>query len=192
MPKIESSRKDGVSVLYAPSIIDWRQWLEINHSCQDKVWLVFFKKNTNIPTPTIGKAIEEALCFGWIDSKSNTRDDKSYYVYFSKRNPKSNWSRINKEKVQKLVDAGKMTPAGEQMISMAKQSRTWDALNDVENLIIPEDMMDYFWQVPNALSKWNDFPRSSKRAILEWIFNAKRSETRSKRIKSAVDQAALG
>lgn len=134
--------------------------------------------------------IDEALCFGWIDSKPNRRDEQSYYIYFARRNPKSNWSRINKEKVAKLISENKMSDSGLQLIEIAKTNGCWDILNDVENLILPDDLKALFEQSPEAFANWEQFPRSAKRGILEWIFNAKRQNTRQKRIVQTVTRAA--
>lgn len=136
------------------------------------------------------EAVDEALCFGWVDSKPNKRDHQSYYQYFAKRNPKSNWSRVNKQKVERLLQEGRMAPPGIAMIERAKENGTWTALDDVENLLIPVDLQAEFDLNAVALKNWKEFPRSVKRGILEWIFNAKRSNTRQKRIKETVTLAA--
>jgi uncharacterized protein YdeI (YjbR/CyaY-like superfamily) len=132
------------------------------------------------------EAVDEALCFGWIDSLPNKRDENSYYQFFSKRNPKSNWSKVNKEKVAKLIAQGLMQPAGEVMIALAKQNGRWTALDEIEDIILPDDLRALFEQNKTALAHWEQFSRSSKRGILEWILNAKKLETRQKRISATV------
>jgi len=124
-----------------------------------------------------------------IDSKANKRDDVSYYQYFAKRKPKSNWSKVNKEKVAKLIEKGLMTPAGFESIEAAKQNGTWSALDEVEELIIPPDLKLLFDKNKTASDYWEKFSSSAKRAILEWILNAKRPETRQKRIAETVELA---
>ncbi len=133
--------------------------------------------------------MDEALCFGWIDSKANKRDKTSYYQFFSRRNPKSKWSRVNKEKVTNLIEQGLMQRAGFEMIEIAKQLGTWTALDEVENITIPEDLQELFLKNKTAFGNWENFPRSSKRGILEWIVNAKKPETRQKRIEETVSLA---
>ncbi len=132
------------------------------------------------------EAVDEALCFGWVDSKPNKRDANSYYQFFSKRNPKSNWSRLNKTKVAKLIELKLMQPAGLEMIEIAKQNGTWTALDEVENLTIPDDLYEQFSKNKIALQNWEEFPPSSKRGILEWILNAKKPDTRQKRVEETV------
>lgn len=181
--------KDGIPTFYADSQKSWRNWLEVNHQREKAVWLIIYKKDSKVPSVYYSEAVDEALCFGWVDSKPNKRDGQSYFQYFSKRNPKSNWSRVNKEKVQRLLDEGLMAPAGIQLIAQAKENGAWTALDEVENLIVPADLQDLFDQNPRAFENWEQFPPSARRGILEWIFNAKRSATRQKRIRETVDLA---
>lgn len=181
--------KDGVPTFYAKDQAAWRNWLAANHATTKSVWLIIYKKESGTPSVYYSEAVDEALCFGWIDSKPNKRDDESFFQFFSKRNPKSNWSRVNKEKIDRLIAEGRMAPAGLAMVEHARQTGTWTALDDVENLIIPEDMKAAFNANPTAWQYFDDFPRSVKRGILEWIFNAKRPETRARRIQETVEKA---
>ncbi len=167
-----------------------RSWLKNHHITKEYIWLILFHKDSRIPSVTYKQAVEEALCFGWIDSKPNKRDDKSYYCYFTKRNPKSNWSKINKDLVEKLISEGKMEKAGLSTVKIAKENGTWNALNDVENLIEPDDLKHEFKKHDSAYDNWANFPKSVKRGILEWIQNAKKPETRSKRISETVELAS--
>jgi uncharacterized protein YdeI (YjbR/CyaY-like superfamily) len=176
-------RKDGIKTFHALDRNKWRKWLEINHMIEEKVWLIMYHKNSAVQSVYYDEAVEEALCFGWIDSKPNKRDNESFYQFFSKRNPKSNWSKLNKTRVEKLIKDGRMTKAGLEMIELAKRTGTWTFLDDVENLIIPKDLKNEFDEYKNAASNFNTFPSSAKKAILEWIKTAKRNETRLKRIK---------
>lgn len=182
--------KDGVSAFYAESRKAWRKWLEENHQTGKSVWLIIYKKESETPSVYYPEAVDEALCFGWVDSKPNKRDDQSYYQFFSKRNPKSNWSGLNKKKVNALLKAKLMAPAGLEMVRIAKENGTWNALDEVENLVVPEDLQQAFDENPAAFSFWEAFPPSTKRGILEWILNAKRHETRAKRIIETVEKAA--
>lgn len=181
--------KDNLPIVHSSSRIAWIAWLFENHRKFQSVWLVIQRKDSGEASVYYSEAVDEALCFGWIDSKPNKRDDKSYYQLFSKRNPKSNWSRVNKEKVAVLIEQNLMMPPGLEIIKIAKQNGTWDALNEVEDLVIPNDMMEVFNQHKTALFNWNNFPPSARRGILEWIFNAKRPETRKKRILETVQMA---
>lgn len=179
----------GVKTTEAKNIDTWRNWLKKNHQKLQSVWLIIYKKNSKIESIDYNNAVDEALCFGWIDSKPNKRDTLSYYQYFSKRNPKSNWSQVNKNKVQKLISEKRFSESGFEMVRIAKESGTWDALNDVDNLIEPQDLRALFEQNEGAYTNWKRFPNSVKRGILEWIFNAKRPDTRKKRIATTVSLA---
>ena len=117
--------------------------------------------------------MEEALCFGWIDSKPNKRDHESYLLFFAKRNPKSNWSRLNRERAERMLKQGRMTQAGLEMIETAKQDGTWTALEAVQDSVIPQDLDQAFQKNEAAWTNFSAFPPSSKRIILEWILNAK-------------------
>lgn len=181
---------NGVQTYYAKSRKDWRKWMVKNHLSEKAVWLIIYKKECKTPSVYYPEAVDEALCFGWIDSKANKRDDNSYYQYFAKRNPKSNWSKVNKEKAAKLMEEGLMQPAGYAMITLAKESGTWAALDDVDNITLPDDLKQLFVKNKTAFENWEAFPRSTKRGILEWILNAKKTETRQKRIAETVTLAA--
>jgi uncharacterized protein YdeI (YjbR/CyaY-like superfamily) len=188
-PSIEPRYKNAPS-LYASNQAAWRQWLQERHLSEERVWLVIFKKESGVPSVTYSEAVDEALCFGWVDSAINKRDEASFYQYFARRNPKSNWSKVNKEKVARLTEAGLMRPAGQAMIDLAKQTGTWNALDDVENLLVPADLQSALALHPTALEHFSAFPRSAKRGILEWLLNAKTAVTREKRIREIVEKAA--
>ncbi len=133
--------------------------------------------------------MEEALCFGWIDSKPNKRDDESFYQFFAKRNPKSNWSKISKERVAILIEQRKMTDKGMEIIEQAKINGRWNALDKIENIELPDDLQKALGKNEVTEKFFSAFPRSVKKGILEWIQNAKREETREKRIKETVSLA---
>lgn len=181
---------NGIQTFYAKSRKEWRKWLAKNHETEKAVWLIIYKKESGTPSVYYSEGVDEALCFGWIDSKANKRDEKSYYQYFAKRNPKSNWSKVNKEKVAKLIEQDLIQPAGYHMITLAKQTGTWTALDEVDNITIPEDLQQLFAKNKIAFEHWEAFSRSIKRGILEWILNAKKPETRQKRIEETVALAA--
>lgn len=180
----------GIKAFYPKTITEWRDWLAKNHQSETRVWLIQYKKKSGKPTLTYDEALYEALCYGWIDSKPNKRDEESFYQLFAKRNPKSNWSRRNKNIIQRLLDEDRMAESGLEMIRLAKATGTWDALNNVENLVIPPDLQAEFDENKTAYEFYQKFPPSTKRGILEWIFTAKRATTRAKRIKETVELAA--
>lgn len=169
---------------------EWRAWLTENHRTATGVWLVFYKKGSGKPYLSYDEAVEEALCFGWIDSKPGKLDDERSMQYYAPRKPKSNWSKINKERVERLTAAGLMTENGLKMVELAKQTGTWAALDEVEALIVPPDLQAELEALPPAATHFAAFPRSVKRGILEWILNAKTAETRQKRIAETVRLAA--
>ncbi|MGA0559739.1 YdeI/OmpD-associated family protein [Larkinella sp. VNQ87] len=179
----------GVNAFYAQNRQDWRNWLDQNHDTEKAVWLIMYRKTSEKPGVYYDEAVEEALCFGWIDSVANKRDEESFYLYFARRNPKSNWSQANRERVDKLTQKGLIRPAGQAMIDLAKETGTWEALVDVQNAVIPDDLQQLFNQNPQAMANFQAFSPSSKRGILEWILNAKRPETRQKRLAETVRMA---
>lgn len=175
--------------IYAESRAAWRNWLAENHKAEKSVWLTIYKRDSGTPSVTYDEAVDEALCFGWIDSSVKKGTADYYLQFFAKRNPKSKWSRVNKAKVEKLIAAGLMTEAGLAMVDLAKQNGTWTALDDVENLISPPDLQAKLDANPVAKGHFEAFPRSVKRGILEWLLNAKQADTRAKRISEIVTLA---
>ena len=161
-----------------------------NHEKETSVWLIIFHKKSRQASVYYDEAVEEALCFGWVDSVSNSRNEESSYLYFAKRKPKSNWSKANKDRVEKLTKLGLIMPAGQAMIDLAKQKGTWTALEVVDQLTIPPDMQKLFDKNKTAEKNFLAFPASTRRGILEWILNAKRPETRQKRVEETVTLAA--
>jgi uncharacterized protein YdeI (YjbR/CyaY-like superfamily) len=182
--------KDGVKTFYAKDRKSWRAWLSKHHEKEKSVWLIIYKKGAPKKSINYTEAVEEALCYGWIDSKPNKRDEESFYQFFAKRNPSSNWSKINKDRVKKLIDQGLMTPSGMAVIEQAKANGKWAALDDIENLLIPDDLESMLNANQEAAVHFEAFPRSVKRGILEWILNAKTPATRNKRIQETVTLAA--
>ncbi len=167
----------------------WRAWLEENHATSPGVWLIAFKKETGRPRVEYEEAVEEALCFGWIDSVPGKMDDGKFKQLFTPRKPRSNWAGTNKARVEKLTAAGLMRPAGQRMVDLAKQTGTWDALNEVEQQIEPPDLLAAFDAFEKAKQNWSAFSPSSRRAILDWIRQAKTAETRQKRINETATLA---
>lgn len=161
----------------------WRTWLETHHTRAEGVWLIYNKKASGKPTVPYAEQVEEALCFGWVDSKGNKLDEERTMLYFAPRKAGSGWARPNKERVERLIAQGLMAPAGLTKIEAARLDGSWEKLDDVEDLVVPEDLAAEFARYPNAATHFEAFPRSAKRAILEWLVQAKRTETRQKRIE---------
>ncbi len=165
------------------NIADWRNWLEKHHATEKGVWLVNFKKASGKQRFTLDDAIEEALCFGWIDSKPAKLDEERSMLWFASRKGGSGWSRVNKERIARVIADGRMTPAGQAKIDAAKADGSWTLLDAVDNLEIPDDLAKAFATYQEARKNFEAFPRSVKRSTLEWIALAKRAETREKRIE---------
>ena len=179
-----------IPVVHAKTSKDWNKWLSKNHQTSTSVWLIIPHKNSKLSSINHDQAVEEALCFGWIDSVTYKRDDESRYQRFSPRLPQGNWSNTNREKAEMLIATKRMQPAGQAMIDLAKQNGRWDALVDVQNAIIPPDLLKLFKKNKTAFKNFEAFSHSSRRFILEWITNAKKPETRLKRIQQTVELAA--
>jgi uncharacterized protein YdeI (YjbR/CyaY-like superfamily) len=164
------------------TLADWRAWLAENHTRPAGVWLITYKKASGKPRIEYEESVEEALCFGWIDSKANTVDAERSMLWFAPRKPRTGWSRPNKERVERLIAQGRMTPAGLAKIEAAQADGSWTKLDAVEALETPPDLAEALAAVPNATANFEAFPRSAKRGILEWIVQAKTPATRAKRV----------
>lgn len=171
---------------------EWREWLRSNHNKQIAVWLIMYKRGSGKPTISWTEAVEEALCYGWIDGRRKTIDEESFIQYFCKRKPKGTWSKINKEKVQELIDKKLMTKAGLAAIETAKQNGAWNTLDEAEELIIPEDLENAFKLHPGSKQYFTELSKSIRKFMLTWIMMAKREETRQKRINELVTLGAQG
>lgn len=181
--------EDGIESICPSSRQAWREWLQANHAKKQAVWLIYYKKKSNLPTVIYSDAVDEALCFGWIDSKAKPIDEEKYMQFFTKRKPKSIWSKINKEKIERLTKEGLMTKAGFEIIEIAKQNGSWTILDESEALIIPEDLKKGFQKSTAAMDYFSSLSRSDKRNILQWLVLAKRQETREKRIAEIIELA---
>jgi uncharacterized protein YdeI (YjbR/CyaY-like superfamily) len=166
-----------------------RRWLQANHTRTEAVWLVSHKKSSPHYLD-YNSIVEEALCFGWIDSTARALDEQRSMLLFSPRRAGSAWSRANKERVERLTQAGLLRPAGLAKVEQAKSDGSWEFLDDVEALVVPADLQQALEAHPPALDHWQAFSRSAKRAILEWIKTAKRDTTRAARIAKTAELAA--
>jgi uncharacterized protein YdeI (YjbR/CyaY-like superfamily) len=169
---------------------DWRQWLMENHGTQQSVWLVYYKKSADVATISWSEAVDEALCFGWIDSTRRSLGDDKFMQFFCKRKPKSAWSKINKEKVERLMRDGLIEKAGLECIETAKRNGSWSISDDVEETRVPQDLADAFKEHSGSADFFQNLSRSVRKMILQWITTAKRPETRQKRIKDVAESAA--
>ncbi len=174
----------------ALSRAEWREWLQKNHGRKEGVWLVTYKKSSGKPRVDYDESVEEALCFGWVDSKANKLDEERSMLWFAPRKARTGWSKPNKERIEKMLAAGLMTPAGLEKVEAAKRDGSWAKLDGVEALEVPPDLRQALDSNPPAAENWEAFPRSAKRGILEWIVQAKRPETRAKRVEETAQLAA--
>lgn len=168
-----------------------RAWLDAHHATSRGVWVVMWKKHVVGRHVTAAAVAEEALCFGWIDSLPRALDGDRSMLLVTPRQPRSAWSAVNKQRVERLVADGRMTPAGLAVVDAAKASGAWETLDSVEALVVPPDLIAAFEAAPPAArANFEAFPRSAKRGILEWIQTAKRPETRTRRIEETARLAA--
>ena len=168
----------------------WRAWLIANHETSRGVHLVTWRRTTGRPTVDYEAAVEEALCVGWIDSKAGTLDADRGTLWFTARRPRSGWSRPNKVRVDRLIANGQMLPAGLAAIDEAKRRGTWTLLDEVEDLIVPPDLAAAFAANPPAQANWDAFSRSARHVLLGWIVQARKPETRARRIEETATRAA--
>lgn len=178
--------------VHAETVETWRDWLVANHESEQGAWLVSWKKATGRPAVPYEEAVAHALCVGWVDSKGNRLDDERTMLWFTRRKAGSGWSRPNKARIERMSEAGLMLPAGQVAVDAARADGSWSLLDDVENLLVPADLADAFAAHPPAAEEWEAFPRSAKRGILEWIVQAKRPETRARRITETATMAQRG
>lgn len=179
--------------LEVTSRAQWRAWLANRHQSCAGVWVVTLKKSAaGHAHVSYDDIAEEAVAFGWVDSQPRRLDAARSMLLVTPRNPKANWSRVNKARVDRLEAAGLMTDAGRSAVALAKDTGTWTALDAVENLEEPEDLQAALDADADARRNWNAFPRSTKRAILEWIATAKVPATRERRVRQTAEQAAHG
>ena len=173
---------------------DWRKWLEKNHADSPGIWMIYYKKETGRRKFDMAEAVEEALCFGWIDSVANKLDDERSMQKFTPRKPKSVWSKINKQRVDKLIGQKLMAPAGLAAIEKAKKNGSWDTLNSsdlhTDNHSMPEDLRKVLSNNEKAMTNFQAFSPSYRKRFLFWIDSAKKAETRTARIKQTLLMSA--
>jgi uncharacterized protein YdeI (YjbR/CyaY-like superfamily) len=185
-----SNPADGKPWIQPSDRAAWRAWLIANHETSSGVHLVTTRQASGGRSIDYGDAVEEALCVGWVDSKAGKLDADRSTLWFTARRPRSGWSRPNKERVERLIAAGLMLPAGLAAIDEAKRSGTWTLLDAVEDLVVPDDLAAAFAANPPAATNWDAFSRSARRALLEWVVQAKKPETRARRVEEIATKAA--
>ncbi|MEQ8656956.1 MAG: YdeI/OmpD-associated family protein [Hyphomicrobiales bacterium] len=174
---------ENLEQIEVKSRADLRAWLAAHHEQSESIWLVTYKKAVADWYVEYDAVVEECLCFGWVDSLTRAKDEKRSMLLLAPRNEKSAWSASNKRRVENLLAAGLMEPPGLAKIKAAKKNGMWAFLDDVEALVSPPDLIKALQRYPNAKANFDAFPRSPKRGILEWIKQAKKPETRAKRIE---------
>jgi uncharacterized protein YdeI (YjbR/CyaY-like superfamily) len=176
-------KEKNIETICPQSRQHWRQWLQENHDKKQSIWLVYYKKKSNLPTVNWSEAVDEALCFGWIDSQKKSIDKEKYMQFFCRRKSNSTWSKVNKAKIQRLEEEGLITQSGFDSIEIAKLNGSWTILDEVEELIIPEDLENEFQNRPGSKSYFLSLSMSDRRNILQWLVLAKRQQTRLMRIQ---------
>lgn len=168
------------------------EWLVEHHSSSPGIWLVTSRRVTGLPAPSYDEVVEEAICFGWIDSTTRTVDDVSVELLLTPRRPTSAWSASNKRRVERLAAVGLMTEAGQAAVEVARQNGSWSLLDAVERLEVPSDLADALAAVPPAAANFAGFSPSVRKQVLWWVISARRPQTRERRIAETVSRAAVG
>ncbi len=169
---------------------EWRAWLTQHYQRSTSIWLVTFKKGSGQPSLPYAEIVEEALCFGWVDSRPAKLDEQRSMLLISPRRRGSGWSRVNKERIARLIEQGLMMPPGLAKVEAAQADGSWNALDEVEQMVVPPDLEAALGANPVAQDHFRLFNRSAVRGILQWIASAKQSATRGKRIAETVRLAA--
>jgi uncharacterized protein YdeI (YjbR/CyaY-like superfamily) len=179
-------------IYHAESRAQWRGWLEANHELAPGVWLCSWRTAVARPRCPYPDLIEEAICFGWIDSTVNLLDDDRSLQLLTPRKPKSTWTRLNRRRAADMVAAGLMADAGRRAIAAAQHNGWWTILDPVEDLVEPADLAAALDLEPDARATWDRFPPSTRKVMLWWVISATRAETRAGRIATIVTKAASG
>ena len=168
----------------------WRAWLEANHATVGGAWLVTWLPRSGQRSLDYESAVEEALCFGWVDSTGGRIDDERGKLYFAPRKTRSPWAATNKARVERLIAEGRMAPAGLAAIERAKANGSWEVYDSVERLEVPRDLADALADAPGATANFTAFPPSARKMQLAWVARAVRPETRAARIAIVAEAAA--
>lgn len=185
---------DDFKQYYAKDRPTWRKWLAKNHAKSPGIWLIYYKKASGKSRVDYADAVEEALCFGWIDTTQRPRDEESSMQLFMPRKAKSNWSKLNKERVAKLEKEGLMTDAGREKIAAAKENGSWTKMDEVEAYVIPPELEKAFAKNKTAKKNFDAMSPSVRKQFLYWLSNTKKEETRKQRVADIIrlSKANLG
>ena len=187
--------KTSIELLYVTDRTQWRRWLVLHHKDSVEIWLVFFKRHTGKPSIPYDVAVEEALCFGWVDSLIRRLDNDRYARKFTPRRPRSAWSEVNKKRAERMIATGRMMPAGQVLIDQAKASAIWDhvqRLPAVSADTVPEELRVALSGEPQAAATFDALPATYRRQYVLWIATAKKPETRTHRAAEAVRKLRRG
>jgi len=184
---------DGLPHLPFASAAEWEQWLDENHAVSAGVWIKIAKKSSGIPSVGYPEVLETALCFGWIDSRREALDDRYFLQRYSPRRPRSKWSRINRETAERLIADGRMRPAGLAEVERAKADGRWEAAYAGQRTIdMPDDLQRELDQRPEAKAFFDTLTSQNRYAILYRLQEAKRPETRARRLEKFVAMLEAG
>lgn len=183
---------NGKEVLTPGSRAGWREWLASHPDRTDGIWVVFRKRSSALEGPDYDDLVEEALCFGWIDSQARGVDEERTMLWFSPRRPGGFWSRSNKERIHRLTAANLMTERGRAAIEAARVDGSWARADDVEGLVLHADLEAALSASPEAMAAYEGLSESSKRQHLWWVYSAKRADTRAKRTAELVRRLTEG
>ena len=184
------SALDDAQLVHADDRATWRAWLEANHATSSGAWLVTWRRRSGRLGLDYEAAIEEALCFGWVDSTAGRVDDDRGKLYFAPRKPRSGWAATNKARIERLLAEGRMAPAGIAAIERAKANGSWEVLDSAERLVLPADLAAALEAMPPAAANFAGFPPSARKQMLGWVALAGRPEARAARIRQIADAAA--
>jgi uncharacterized protein YdeI (YjbR/CyaY-like superfamily) len=173
--------------LYFKNRIEWREWLLLNHASSKGVYIILYKIDSRKESMRWEEAVQEALCFGWIDSVVKRINNEKRKQLFTPRKTKSGWSRVNKNHIKKLITNGLMHKSGLQKIKLARKDGSWSSRDDAENLIISDDLKKEFAKNKLAFKNFQTFSKTYKKGYLHWIYSAKREETKKKRILEIIN-----
>jgi uncharacterized protein YdeI (YjbR/CyaY-like superfamily) len=180
-----------VETIYCKNKDEWRAWLEQNYKSTNIIWLIYFKKHTKKETVSYNDAVEEALCYGWIDSTVKSIDKETYMQKYTPRKAKSMWSLINKNRVKKLIRENKMTKAGMEQVDIAKKNGQWEkAYTTQKDVELPSYLEKALKADEKAWMNFSNFAKSYQNQYINWVTNAKRIETREKRIAIVIDRCS--
>jgi len=182
----------GYPIFHAETRAQWRAWLEANHGSVRGVWLCSWRRATDRPACPYPEAVEEAICFGWIDSTVNVLDDERTLQLMTPRKPRSTWTRLNRQRVADMEAAGLMTDAGRRAVEVAKGNGWWTIYDPVEDLVEPDELAAALDADPAARTAWDGFPPSARKQMLWWVISAAKPDTRARRVAAIVEAAAEG